>query len=89
MATLAENDTDRLTIRYEEGQDGWVTATILEEPAAISQGRTRQEAYENVLEALHDLRNEATRAEQLAHRVDELRDALMRFRERLRRRVAV
>jgi predicted RNase H-like HicB family nuclease len=42
----------RLTIRYTDAGDGWVTAQIAEIPAAISEGRTRQEARENVLDAL-------------------------------------
>lgn len=42
----------RLTIRYSDAGDGWVTAQIAEIPAAISEGRTRQEARENVLDAL-------------------------------------
>jgi predicted RNase H-like HicB family nuclease len=33
-------------------EDGWVVARILEVPGAISQGRTREEARENVLDAL-------------------------------------
>jgi predicted RNase H-like HicB family nuclease len=42
----------RLTIRYSDAGDGWVTAQIAEIPAAISEGRTRQEARVNVLDAL-------------------------------------
>lgn len=42
----------RLTIRYADAGDGWVTAQIAEVPAAISEGRTRQEARENMLDAL-------------------------------------
>jgi predicted RNase H-like HicB family nuclease len=42
----------RLTIRYTDAGDGWVTAQIAEIPAAISEGRTRAEARENVLDAL-------------------------------------
>lgn len=42
----------RLTIRYSDAGDGWVTAQIAEIPAAISEGRTRAEARENVLDAL-------------------------------------
>jgi predicted RNase H-like HicB family nuclease len=40
------------TIRYEDGGEGWVMATIREVPGAISQGRTRAEARENVIDAL-------------------------------------
>lgn len=33
-------------------EEGWIVARILEVPGAISQGRTREEAKENVLDAL-------------------------------------
>lgn len=33
-------------------EDGWIVAHILEVPGAMSQGRTREEARENVLDAL-------------------------------------
>lgn len=42
----------RLTIRYSDAGDGWVTAQLAEIPAAISEGRTHQEARANVLDAL-------------------------------------
>lgn len=45
----------QLTVIYEEGEDGWVIARIREVPAAMSQGRTRDEARENVLDALREL----------------------------------
>ncbi len=45
-----------LTIIYEHGQDGWRVATIQEVPGAFSQGRTKAEARENVLDALSELR---------------------------------
>lgn len=32
-------------------EDGWIVARILEVPGAMSQGRTREEARENVLDA--------------------------------------
>ncbi|MDE3194682.1 MAG: type II toxin-antitoxin system HicB family antitoxin [Chloroflexota bacterium] len=42
-----------MTIVFEEPDDkGWIVARVLEVPGAISQGRTRQEARENVLDAL-------------------------------------
>ncbi len=44
-----------LTIVYEDAGDGWVVASIPEVPGALSQGRTRQEARENVIEALHGI----------------------------------
>lgn len=33
-------------------EEGWIVARVLEVPGAISQGRTREEARENVLDAL-------------------------------------
>jgi predicted RNase H-like HicB family nuclease len=51
MATLRQ-DTVKLTIRFEDAGNGWVLATILEVPGAISQGRTREEARDNVIDAL-------------------------------------
>jgi predicted RNase H-like HicB family nuclease len=41
-----------LTIRYEDGEDGWILASIPQVPGALSQGRTREEARANVLDAL-------------------------------------
>ena len=49
------SDALRLTVIYEQGEDGWVLARIREVPAAMSQGRTRDEARENVLDALREL----------------------------------
>jgi predicted RNase H-like HicB family nuclease len=51
MATL-HRETVNLTLHFEDGGDGWVLATIPEVPGAISQGRTRAEARENVIDAL-------------------------------------
>jgi predicted RNase H-like HicB family nuclease len=33
-------------------EDGWIVVRVLEVPGALSQGRTREEARENVLDAL-------------------------------------
>lgn len=41
-----------LTIVYEEGEEGWVISSIPAVPGVLSQGRTREEARENVLDAL-------------------------------------
>jgi predicted RNase H-like HicB family nuclease len=41
-----------LTIVYEDGEDGFILATIPAVPGVLSQGRTREEARENVLDAL-------------------------------------
>jgi predicted RNase H-like HicB family nuclease len=46
------NGTLNLTIRYEPDTDGWIKASIPEIPGVLSQGRTRKEARENVLDAL-------------------------------------
>ncbi len=41
------------TIAFEEPDElGWIVARVLEVPGALSQGRTRDEARENVLDAL-------------------------------------
>jgi predicted RNase H-like HicB family nuclease len=42
----------QLTIVFEDGDDGWIVASIPEVPGAHSQGRTREEARENVIDAL-------------------------------------
>lgn len=42
-----------MTIAFEDpDEDGWIVAQVVEVPGAISQGRTRQEARENVIDAL-------------------------------------
>jgi len=41
-----------LTIVYEDAEDGWIVATIPEIPGVFSQGRTRDEARTNVIDAL-------------------------------------
>lgn len=41
-----------LTIVYEDGEDGWIVASVPAVPGALSQGRTRAEARANVLDAL-------------------------------------
>lgn len=41
------------TISFEApDEQGWIVARVLEVPGAISQGRTREEARDNVLDAL-------------------------------------
>ena len=52
----------QVTIVYEEGDEGWVVTSIPEVPGAHSQGRTREEARANVIDALRGivrLRNQA------------------------------
>jgi predicted RNase H-like HicB family nuclease len=47
------SDTLQLTITYDEpDEDGWIVACVVQVPGAISQGRTREEARENVIDAL-------------------------------------
>jgi predicted RNase H-like HicB family nuclease len=41
-----------LTIVYEPSEDGWILATIPEIRGVFSQGRTREEARANVIDAL-------------------------------------
>ena len=45
----------KLTIVFESDADGWVVASVPEVPGALSQGRTRDEAWENVIDALHGI----------------------------------
>lgn len=41
------------TIAFDNPDEaGWIVAHVLEVPGAVSQGRTREEARENVLDAL-------------------------------------
>lgn len=43
----------RLTIAYEEPDaEGWIVVRVIEVPGAVSQGRDRKEARENVIDAL-------------------------------------
>ncbi len=46
------SDSLQFTILFEEGEDGWLVAQVKEVPGAVSQGRTRAEARENVIDAL-------------------------------------
>jgi predicted RNase H-like HicB family nuclease len=45
----------KLTIVFEREADGWIVASVPEVPGAHSQGRTREEARENVIDALHGI----------------------------------
>jgi predicted RNase H-like HicB family nuclease len=50
---VAMTETLRMTIAYEEPDEGgWIVARVVEVPGAISQGKTRSEARENVIDAL-------------------------------------
>ena len=43
----------RFRISFEDpDEEGWIVARVVEVPGAISQGRTRREARENVIDAL-------------------------------------
>jgi predicted RNase H-like HicB family nuclease len=46
------SESIELTIVYEQGEDGWVIASIPEVAGVHSQGKTRKEARENVLDVL-------------------------------------
>lgn len=46
------SETLDLTILYEDGDEGWIVASIPAVAGALSQGRSREEARENVLDAL-------------------------------------
>jgi predicted RNase H-like HicB family nuclease len=49
------SETLRLTIVYQAAENGWIVASIPEVPGALSQGQTRAEARENVIDALHGI----------------------------------
>ncbi|MEA2235066.1 MAG: hypothetical protein QOD83_4882 [Solirubrobacteraceae bacterium] len=49
---VAVSDALRFTIRYSDAGEDWIMAQVEEVPGAISQGRTRPEARENVIDAL-------------------------------------
>jgi predicted RNase H-like HicB family nuclease len=47
------SETLDLTIVYEDGdEEGWIVVSIPAVPGVLSQGRSREEARENVLDAL-------------------------------------
>ncbi|MDQ3933952.1 MAG: type II toxin-antitoxin system HicB family antitoxin [Actinomycetota bacterium] len=48
------SDPLRLTIVFEE-DDGWIVASVPEVPGAHSQGKTREEARANVIDALRGI----------------------------------
>jgi predicted RNase H-like HicB family nuclease len=65
------------TISFEDpDEDGWIVAKVLEVPGAISQGRTREEARENALDAL---RTVLTPDEELARETPEADREHLRF----------
>lgn len=50
--TRPMSDPLHLTILYEEGDDGWILASVPEVPGVFSQGKTKDEAREMALDAL-------------------------------------
>jgi predicted RNase H-like HicB family nuclease len=47
------NQKLRMTIAYDDpDEDGWIVARVVEVPGAMSQGRTREEARDKVIDAL-------------------------------------
>jgi predicted RNase H-like HicB family nuclease len=50
MASM--NEPLELSIVYEDGGDGWIVASIPQVPGMHSQGRTREGARANVIDAL-------------------------------------
>lgn len=52
---LRMSETLRLTIVYEDGGDGLTIASVPEVPGAHSQGHSREEARENVIDALRGI----------------------------------
>lgn len=44
---------EKFTAIYEDGENGWIVATCPEVPGAITQGRTIEEARENLKDAIH------------------------------------
>ena len=56
LATVAAmSEPLHVTIVYEPGDDGWIVASIPEVPGASSQGRTREDARANVIDALRGI----------------------------------
>jgi predicted RNase H-like HicB family nuclease len=45
-------DALNLTIVYEPGDEGWITVSVPQVPGVLSQGRTREQARANVIDAL-------------------------------------
>jgi hypothetical protein len=86
IADIGPADPGHLTIEYTANDGGWVTAQIVEIPAAISQGPTRHDAYLNVLDALHDLTHEPTISEAMAFTAQaRIVEPLVGLRDRLAR----
>lgn len=54
MVTVPESLLN-LTIIFEPVEDGLIVASVSEVPGVHSQGKTREEARENVIDALHEV----------------------------------
>ncbi len=54
VTSVSETTSESLQLRivFELGDEGWIVASIPEVPGALSQGRTREEARRNVIDAL-------------------------------------
>jgi len=46
-----------MSILFEQGDDGFIVASVPEVPRVLSQGRTREEARANVIDALRLMRS--------------------------------
>lgn len=55
MTVVADALVVSWTVACEDVEDGWAMARVVEKPGAISQGRTRAEARDNVRDALREL----------------------------------
>jgi predicted RNase H-like HicB family nuclease len=49
---MSMSETLQLTIVYEDAGNGWIMASIPQVPGTRSQGRSREEARANVIDAL-------------------------------------
>lgn len=74
---------EKFTAVFERGQQGWWVATCPEVPDAITQGRTIEEARENLKDAIHlvleDIREDAR--EELQEKESEGREVVLEFLE--------
>jgi predicted RNase H-like HicB family nuclease len=67
----------KLTIVFEPEDDaGWIVASVPEVPGTHSQGRTRDEARENVIDALHGILELRFGEHALAEPAEDTRGAL-------------
>jgi predicted RNase H-like HicB family nuclease len=77
LPSMAMEASVDFTIAFDSPDEaGWIVARVLEVPGAVSQGRTREEARENVLDALQTV---LTPDEELAGEAGELDREHLRF----------